>query len=46
MIQDLAQLQVDDCVTDTCIVGASDKVFIHRAMLFSAHVHPVLSGIS
>ena len=40
MIQDLAQLQVDDCVTDTCIVGASDKVFIHRAMLFSAHVHP------
>ena len=40
MIQDLAQLQVDDCVTDTCVVGASDKVFIHRAMLFGGHVHP------
>ena len=41
ILKELEQLQVNGCMTDTCLVGASDKVFIHRAMLFLAdHVQP------
>ena len=42
--KDLQQLQVEGCMTDTCLVGASSKMFIHRAMLQpSEHVrlHPI-----
>ena len=38
MLKDLEQLQVEGCLTDTCVVGASSKVFIHRAMVFADHV--------
>ena len=39
-LRDLEELQVNGCLTDTCLVGASDKMFIHRAMLLAAHVEP------
>ena len=38
MLKDLEQLQVEGCLTDTCVVGASSEVFIHRAMVFADHV--------
>ena len=40
ILKDLEKLQVCGSLTDTCVVGASSKVFIHRAMLFAAHVEP------
>ena len=39
-LRDLEELQLNGCLTDTCLVGASDKMFIHRAMLLAAHVEP------
>ena len=33
----LEQLQACGSMTDTCLIGATSKVFIHRAMLFSAN---------
>ena len=40
MFKDLEQLQINDCQTDICLVGAGGvKVFIHRTMLFADHVH-------
>ena len=38
--KELEQLQVDGSLTDICLVGASSKVFIHRAMLFADHIQP------
>ena len=41
MSKELEQLQINDCMTDVCLVGASHKVFIHRAMvLLAAHILP------
>ena len=40
LFKELEQLQVDGSLTDTCLVGASSKVFIHRAMLFADHIQP------
>ena len=40
VFKDLEQLQVHGSLTDTCVVGASKKVFIHHAMLFADHVQP------
>ena len=40
MFKDLEELQINDCQTDICLVGAGGvKVFIHRTMLFADHVH-------
>ena len=36
MFKDLEELQINDCQTDICLVGAGGvKVFIHRTMLTS-----------
>ena len=40
MFENLEQLQAHGSLTDACLVGASGKVFIHRAMLFADHVQP------
>ena len=40
MFENLEQLQAHGSLTDTCLVGASGKVFIHQAMLFADHVQP------
>ena len=40
MFENLKQLQAHGSLTDTCLVGASSKVFIHRAILFADHVQP------
>ena len=40
MFENLKQLQAHGSLTDTCLVGDSGKVFIHRAMLFADHVQP------
>ena len=40
MFENLEQLQAHGSLTDTCLVGASSKVFIHRAILFADHVQP------
>ena len=40
MFENLEQLQSDGSLTDTCVVGASTKVFIHCAMLLADHVQP------
>ena len=40
MFKDLEELQINDCQTDICLVGAGGvKVFNHRTMLFADHVH-------
>ena len=41
IFKDLEELQVTGCQTDVCLVGAGgEKTFIHRAMMFAAHVQP------
>ena len=40
MFKDLEELQINDCQTDICLVGAGGvKVFNQRTMLFADHVH-------
>ena len=40
MFKDLEELQINDCQTDICLVGAGGvKVFNHCTMLFADHVH-------
>ena len=38
LFNDLEQLQVNGCHTDTCLVGATSQVHIHQAILFADHV--------
>ena len=40
IFENLEQLQAHGSLTDTCLVGASSKVFIHQAILFADHVQP------
>ena len=42
----MEELQINDCQTDICLVGAGGvKVFNHRTMLFADHVHIQLDSV-